>query len=335
MTWTEEGLARTWRALRDTEDSSWAISGLYQDGNVSFHAGRSFPEGLEAVVVDFPAGTIRTSDSLPSGGGFDVVSLPSESWIADREALALVRHVEGAHELFSMMSVNVLRQLEQLDMSKPRLVLDAFFVRVREWQDFMANKRRKPLSEERQVGLQGELLVLDMLVDKVQSPLLALNFWQGPLMAPQDFYVEAGAIEVKSTARANGFLAKINSVEQLDAERWPMYLCGLTFAEDDSGESLQQVIVRLTQKMQSSGLGKQFEALLLMSGYLAEHADRYDRKLSCSDSKYFLVSEAFPCLRRGSLPGPIRRASYDLDMDAIGEKAVSSTEMFLSLLGEI
>ncbi|AGI71914.1 hypothetical protein OA238_c18030 [Octadecabacter arcticus 238] len=334
MTWTEEGLARIWRALLDTEGSSWAISGLYRDGEVSFHAGRSFPNGLEAIVVDFPAGTIRTSDRLPSGGGFDVVRLPSENWVSGREALALVRHVEGAHELFSMMSVNVLRQLEQLDMAKPRLLLDAFFVRVREWQDFMANKRRKPLSAERQVGLQGELMMLEMLADQVHSPLLALNFWQGPLMAPQDFYVEAGAIEVKSTARANGFLVTISSIEQLDAERWPMYLCGFRFVEDESGESLQQAIVKLTQKMQNSGLGKQFEALLLMSGYLSEHADRYDRQLSCTDSKYFLVSEEFPCLRRSGLHAPIRRVSYDIDMEAIGAEALSSIDMLQSLLGK-
>ena len=334
MTWTEEGLARIWRALRDTEASSWAISGLYREGVVGFHAGRSFPNGLEAILVDFPVGTIRASDRLPSGGGFDVVRLSSENWVSGREALALVRHVEGAHELFSMMSVNVLRQLEQLDMSKPRLILDAFLVRVQEWQHFMANSRRKPLSAERQVGLQGELMMLEMLTEHAQSPLLALNFWQGPLMAPQDFYVEAGAIEVKSTARASGFFARINSIEQLDAERWPMYLCGLRFVEADTGESLQQAIVRSTQKMQSAGLGKQFEALLLMSGYLAEHADRYDRQLSCTESKCFLVSEDFPCLRRSGLPAPIRRVSYDIDIEAIGAEVVSSIDMFRSLLGK-
>lgn len=333
MTWSEEGLARIWRALRNSEENSWVISGLYRDGLVSFHAGRSFPEGLEAIIVDFPAGTIRTSDSFPSGGGFDMMRLPSDSFTAGREAIALVRHVEGAHELFSMMSVNVLRQLEQLDMTKPRLVLDAFFVRVREWQDFMTNKRRKPLSGERQVGLQGELMILDILADKLQSPLVALNSWQGPLRAPQDFYVEVGAIEVKSTARSNGFLAKISSIEQLDAERCPMYLCGLKFKDSDSGESLRQAITRLTQKMQDAGLEHQFGALLLMSGYLAEHGERYDRKLCCSDTKYFLVSDKFPCLRRANLPTEIRRVSYEIDLDTIGVGAVSSQDMFVNLIG--
>ena len=333
MTWTEEGLARIWRALRDRDESPWVISGLYRSGLVSFHAGRSFPSGLEAVIVDFPAGTIRASDSFPSGGGFDVMRLPSDSFNAGREAVALVRHTEGAHELFSMMSVNVLRQLEQLDMTKPRLVLDAFFVRLREWQDFMTNKRRKPLSGERQVGLQGELMILEMLIDKLQSPLIALNSWQGPLRAPQDFYIEVGAIEVKSTARSSGFLAKINSIEQLDAERWPMYLCGLRFKDSDIGESLQQAITRLTQKMQNAGLEHQFRALLLMSGYLAEHGERYDRMLCCSDTKYFLMSDEFPCIRRADLPREIRKVAYEIDLDAIGQVAVSSQDMFVHLIG--
>ena len=59
MSWTEEGLIRTWRALKDIEGEAWALSPIHRNGKVVFLAGRSFPGSREAIVVDFPAGTIK------------------------------------------------------------------------------------------------------------------------------------------------------------------------------------------------------------------------------------------------------------------------------------
>jgi hypothetical protein len=155
MTWSEEGLARTWRALKDVDGEDWALSPLHGNGAVVFQAGRSFPGSREAIVVDFPQGTIKPADRLPGGGGFDVKRLPSHCNSQGRESIALVRLLDGSHELFTLMAVNVLRYLEHLGGVTPRATLDAFFVRVREWQEFMANLRRKPLSTEKQAGLMG------------------------------------------------------------------------------------------------------------------------------------------------------------------------------------
>ncbi|OCX63163.1 hypothetical protein BFP70_13235 [Thioclava sp. SK-1] len=333
MTWTEEGLARTWRALKDVDGEDWALSPLHRNGAVVFHAGRSFPGSREAIVVDFPAGTIKPADRLPGGGGFDVMRLPSGNGSVGREAVALVRLIDGSHELFALMAVNILRHLEHLGSVTPRAALDAFFVRVREWQEFMANQRRKPLSTEKQAGLLGELIMLEALIGHTGSALVALDSWQGPLKAAQDFHVESGAFEVKSTAKAQGFLARINSIDQLDSDRWPMFLCAIRFAEDEAGETLTQTVNRLREIMDGSGVRKQFDALLLLSRYLDDHADRYTRKLLSGDVHCFRVQEGFPCLRRATLPGQIRNAQYDLDIESLDETP-KSMDMMFEMLGE-
>lgn len=334
MTWSEEGLARTWRALKDVEGEEWALSPLHRNGAVVFLAGRSFPGSREAIVVDFPAGTIKSADRLPGGGGFDVLRVPSRAGSEGREAIALVRLIDGSHELFALMAVNVLRHLEHLGGVTPRATLDAFFVRVREWQEFMANHRRKPLSKERQAGLMGELLILEALVGHTGSALVALDSWQGPLKAAQDFHVDGGAIEVKSTANMQGFVARINSIEQLDSDRWPMFLCAIRFAEDEAGESLAQCVNRLREIIDGSGVRKQFDALLLLSRYMDEHADRYTRKLLLGDVQCFLLEDDFPCLRRARLPGQIGNAQYDLDIEGLDEKP-QSMDMMFQMLGEM
>ena len=333
MTWSEEGLARTWRALKDVEGEEWALSPLHKSGAVVFHAGRSFPGSREAIVVDFPAGTIRPADRLPGGGGFDVLRVPSRPGSEGRESIALVRLIDGSHELFALMAVNVLRHLEHLGGVTPRATLDAFFVRVREWQEFMANQRRKPLSTEKQAGLMGELLMLEALVEQMGSALLALDGWQGPLKAAQDFHVGSGAIEVKSTAKAQGFIARINSIDQLDSERWPMFLCATRFFEDEAGETLTQCVHRLREIMDGSGVQKQFDALLLLSRYMDEHADRYTRKLLSGDIHCFRIEDNFPCLRRATLSGQIRNAQYDLDIESLDDEPQSMETMF-KMFGE-
>lgn len=333
MTWSEEGLARTWRALKDVEGEPWALSPLHKNGAVVFHAGRSFPGSREAIVVDFPAGTIKPADRLPGGGGFDVLRVPFRAGSEGREAIALVRLIDGSHELFALMAVNVLRHLEHLGGVTPRATLDAFFVRVREWQEFMANQRRKPLSTEKQAGLMGELIILEALVGHTGSALVALDAWQGPLKAAQDFHVDSGAIEVKSTAKAQGFVARINSIDQLDSERWPMFLCAIRFAEGEAGATLTQCVNRLREVMDGSGVRKQFDALLLLSRYMDEHADRYTRKLLLGDLQCFRVEDDFPCLRRVTLPGQIRNAQYDLDIETLDEEPQSMDVMF-QMLGE-
>lgn len=333
MTWTEEGLARTWRALKNVEGEEWALFPLHKSGSVVFHAGRSFPGSREAIIVDFPAGTIKLADRLPGGGGFDVLRMPSHPDSPDREAIALVRLIDGSHELFALMAVNVLRHLEYLGSVKPRAILDAFFVRVREWQEFMANQRRKPLSPEKQAGLMGELLMLEKLLDHAGSAIVALDSWQGPLRAAQDFHVDGGAIEVKSTAAAQGFVARINSVNQLDTERSPMFLCTIRFSEDEAGETLTQCVNRLRDVMDGHGVRKQFDALLMFSRYVDEHADRYIRKLIATEALCFLVGDGFPCLRRNTLPGQIRNAQYDLDIETLDIEP-QSLEMILHQLGK-
>ena len=333
MTWSEEGLARTWRALKDVEGEEWTLSPIHKNGAVIFHAGRTFPGSREAIVVDFPAGTIKSADRLPAGGGFDVLRVPYHTGPEGREAIALVRLIEGSHELFALMAVNVLRHLEHLGSVAPRATLDAFFVRVREWQEFMTNQRRKPLSTEKQAGLMGELIMLEALIAHTGSALVALDSWQGPLKAAQDFHVDSGAIEVKSTARAQGFVARINSIDQLDSERWPMFLCAIRFAEDEAGETLTQCVNRLREVMEGSGVRKQFDALLLLSRYMDEHADRYTRKLLSGDVQCFRVEDGFPCLRRATLPGQIRNAQYDLDIESVDDQP-QSMAMIFKMLGE-
>lgn len=314
--WTEEGLARAWRALAKQESNEdWRFVHLTSLAEVSIEAGCHFPAGREALIVAFPRAWAMNSARLPEGAGFDVVLVTDKAVFSGHTAIALVRRAEGAPEIFAAMTVNVLRALENVTGGKSQAIVDTFIDRVTEWQAFMA-RRHRPLSPEAQVGLMGELWMLNRLLDSSLGED-ALRCWQGPMRAAQDFHIRGGAIEVKSTAGGGGFLARINSIEQLDTDRAPLYLGALRFEERDDGQSLVDVVARLRDRLTETGHRRAFDSLLLIIGYLDEHAQHYGRVLALKEAGAYLASDEMPHLRRSNLPAAIRSAAYVLDLDAL------------------
>ncbi len=324
--WTEEGLERAWRALaRQEAGEDWRFVHLAEMGAVSVEAGCHFPLGREALIVSFPSSWSVNSARLPEGKGFDVAVIEGQTVVAGKTAIALVRRPEGSPDIFAIMVVDVLRTLEVAANAANRDVIEAFLERVREWQAFMARTHR-PLSPDAQIGLLGELWILRMLAD-TSLGVGALDCWQGPLRAAQDFHIRGGAIEVKSTVRTGSFLARINSIEQLDSTRDPIVLCGLRFEEKTDGISLADIVSELREKFKDAGVQRGFEALLMVMGYLDEHAPLYGRTLILKDARGFRSEGHMPRLTRADLPVAIRSAAYVLDLDALEVPSITVPDL--------
>jgi hypothetical protein len=324
--WTEEGIARAWRALARREASEdWRFVHLTDMDSISVEAGCHFPIGREALIASFPGSRLVDLIRLPEGKGFDVSCIEGQTIFAGRTAIALVRRPEGSSDIFTTMVVDVLRTLEIAAKSASSDIMEVFLERVREWQAFMARTHR-PLSSDAQIGLLGELWMLRILVN---TPLGvgALDCWQGPLRAAQDFHVRGGAIEVKSTVQRGSFLSRINSIEQIDGDKSPLLLCALRFEENIDGISLVGLVTELRQKFELAGIRRGFEALLMVVGYLDEHAALYGRRLALVDARVFRAEGDMPRLTRAALPPAIRSATYVLDLDALEVNSIGLEEL--------
>ncbi len=314
--WTEEGLVRSWRALgTQSSDEHWRYVHLTKIGQISVEAGCHFPLGREALIVSFPRTFAIPSNRLPEGKGFDVIRIEEDPAFSGAGALALVRSPEGSPDIFALMAVDALRTLDLSSNGSLQDSLWTFLERVKEWQSFMA-RTRKPLNTDAQIGLLGELYLLDALT-QTNLGIAALDCWHGPLRAAQDFRINGGAIEVKSTMKSGAFSAQINSIEQLDSEDSPLYLCGLRFEEKPYGTSLAGYVAKLRDRFSSAGVLRRFDALLTVMGYLDEHDQHYDRPMELQELKAFCVEGDMPRLTRASVPSAIRSASYVLELDAI------------------
>lgn len=324
--WTEEGLLRSWRALGQQEASEeWRFVHLASVHRLSFEAGCNFPGSKEALVVSFDGNKSFDSSRLPQGRGFDVVRIENQAAFSDRTAIGLVRSTDGSPDIFLLMVIDVIRSIESAAASSRADLLDEFLLRVREWQDFMSRKHRL-LSPDAQVGLLGELYVLETLLDS-RLGSRSVECWQGPLKAAQDFHIGTGSVEVKSTTSESGFTARINSIEQLDSDRSPSFLCAIRFREAADGSSLSETVVRLRERLATSGSARMFDALLLVMGYMDEHALSYSRRFVPSEVRAFPLDGNLPRLSRSILPAAIRSANYTLDLDAVQTSFVTCDQI--------
>lgn len=332
--WTEQDLLNSWRALaRQSGGVEWRFVPLTTFGQVRFEVGCHFPGGMEALVMLHPKDWTPSS-RLPLGKGFDTAYLRDEKPAAFA-SLALVRQPEGSQDIFGLMAADLLRLIEANRDLRGPLLVETFVARVAEWQDFMS-RRQRPLSPEAQVGLMGELEMLEILASGPLAPEGALAAWQGPLHAAQDFHVGAGALEVKSTVIPDRFPAKITSIAQLDSERLPLFLCAFRFSVDDAGRTLPEIVESLRRTFAQFSLQKSFDALLIVVGYTDEHAAQYGRKLLGGSVRAFSVDGAFPRLRRAEIPAAILSARYVLDIDSLDPDAAPapvSIEQAIQALG--
>lgn len=325
-----------WSSLSgDDTEPGWQAIALPSAGSLELRAGRRSPDNAEVVLVGFSSARLGAADKLPEGQGFAVERADPEGngllW------LALTRKSAGSAELFAAMSCDVIGALDDAvaagaDEAK---LLRVFIGRVGAWQEFM-RKGTQALSPEAEIGLIGELTLLRAIIDAGVPSALAIESWVGPLDGIQDFELGTGALEVKATLSAEGFPAKIGSLEQLDdSTRQPLFLAGARLRQSETGQNLPGIVEAMRLAIKGDGEAERLLAeRLLAAGYIDSHIDRYPRRFEQAGTRVFEVAGNFPRMTSGTVPAGIMRAIYEIDLDKAPGDNVSA-EGALKKLGAI
>lgn len=302
-----------WKALSSTDNQEgWVTFPLYKHSNWSLLASYNLLKREEAIFLDINYSQILESRiTLPIAQGFRVQRFNE----AARKGFALVRQVDGDLDLFTKMIVDVCNTIIQYqDLNENKLV-SVFINRIYAWLSFMSKGERE-LSQEAELGLIGELEVILSLISLNLPISEVLNAWKGPLDGLKDFEMGSGAIETKSTLSNQGFVAKINSLEQLDdSEKSPLFLNGYRFSLNSVGKTLTERINLIREQLNDYPAElSRFNNLLLRIGYLESEKENYIRKFKTENSFFWLVDENFPRLVPGNIAVNIRHAKYEIDL---------------------
>lgn len=306
-----------WSSLSGNDiEPGWRSIALLPSGPLDVRAGRRSPDNTEAVLIGFPTINSAAANKLPEGQGFSVERADPEG--AGRLWIALSRKSAGSPDLFAAMSCDVIGALDDAAAAgadEARLAR-VCIGRVGAWQEFM-RKGIQTLSPEAEIGLVGELAILNEIIGAGVTAALAIESWIGPLDGIQDFEIGTGALEVKTTLSSEGFPAKISSLEQLDNSiRQPLFVAGARFRQVESGKNLPEFIAAMRLAIQGDAEAERLlSERLLAAGYADGHVSRYPRRFALNDIRVIIVSEGFPRLTLGTVPAGIARAMYEIDLD--------------------
>lgn len=209
-----------------------------------------------------------------------------------------------------------------VDGAHPIAALEAS---VAEWRALL--QAPDLMSEQRQAGLFGELIVLDRLAGVIGER--ALDAWTGPASQSHDFRLGDREFEVKTTAGTRR-VHIINGVTQLVASPGcTLHIVSIMLAHGGTGGlSLGEMAARLAVTFEAWPFARdRFVAQLRSVGYRPEDASRYPRRrrqrapmtlVDVVDGCPRLTPEAFSHLPPAFAAGRIGRLSYQIDLDGMG-----------------
>lgn len=209
--------------------------------------------------------------------------------------------------------------------------------RLAAWQTCL-KLRRDGFSQERMLGLYGELVVLERMAS-VLGIARAVHVWTGPDRGLHDFESGTFAIEVKAAHGTSGPV-HIGSLDQLDPSGLRLLaLCRVVLVPDDAGETITDLVSRVRSAASAAGpaVRRSLDRSLLMTGYLdpAVTDPPFD-SLSIVNVEAYGVEGSFPRLTRENVSSAVLSVEYRLDVTAVSGHSMTEASFgdMLACFGE-
>jgi len=194
------------------------------------------------------------------------------------------------------------------------------------------------LSADNQVGLYGELLVLECVIEQTSIDI-GVSSWRGSQRAAQDFQFAnpSLAIEVKSSRANDRGDMSITNIQQLDAHSIEtLYLTYVRLsANPTSGQTLPELVDLLRDKLVGDieSLEK-FNQSLTDRKYFDAHSEEYIEKYDEIERLNFLVEgESFPRILESQLIDGVKKVAYRISTDACMPFQKSHEEFIKAISG--
>lgn len=189
---------------------------------------------------------------------------------------------------------------------------------ISDFRNLLIGAGRARPSMEAALGLVGELLVLNRLLEKSDS---AWKLWTGPLGARHDFRAGDLAMEVKTCMRAQRRIVEISALDQLaEPEGGSLVLAHHILEYDAAGrlsvsDEAEKALARASDQAElAERLGE--------AGYVSDLKEQWSAfRFSLLARDYYAVRDGFPRLTpssfaEGELPTGVSHFRYRVDLGA-------------------
>lgn len=317
MTSIRDQLVSKWAeaARAAPSDHEWRAVALSVPAMVRFFAGIREPDGRIALLIEAPLNAAPSTLLRISAEGVSLSDRRDAAQGLLRVAVALER--EPLRDVFEVLAADLVQVVRQA--ASPAQAVAIGISRLEAWQAFLRSGRRG-LSREEQVGLLGELTILELLATEIGYEA-AVEGWFGPLDGIHDFSRSGVGIEVKAVA-GGGNLLRISRLDQLDRRGLSTLLIARPrFQEVPGGRTVLTAVRDIRDALDQSAAGARpaFDDRLLRAGLVEVDRQGFPfASFVLQDLYGFEVREEFPRLTGVSVPPEVVDASYSLDERLLG-----------------
>jgi hypothetical protein len=243
---------------------------------------------------------------------FELGGMRLSTTLGDNDKLLVLSLEDSSrHDLFLTICADIAAAAAAAGKGDSR---ERLLARLDAWRQFLRD-RRDGLSRSDTIGLIGELLVLERILE---IDCHRLPCWQAPKDGLHDFVIDGHALEAK-TSIGPAMTITISRLDQLDISGMRrLDLLHVRLVEAPEGRRLRDIISAVADKLPDDAARRSFENSLLRRGLMPDDDAARDRPLTQLRSiDAYSIVDTFPRLVRSLLPIAITEATYALDVRAI------------------
>ena len=268
-------------------------------------------------------------------GSVDLKSIPLTEGLLIKNAQeskqkGIIIMLEKGHDqdIFLQFILYITNELFQ-EMTA-RKTSEKLFKTLSSWQGFF-NTRRRPISRNNQLGLMGELKVLEYIVLNKIDHLAGLNSWQGPNNGLHDFVLRNCNLEVKSSSDRNNNKFMIHGEKQLDdIPEKKLFLINPIFELKSDGFNLYEYVIAMKEKFQTDINVQIFNDIIHKAGFRNMHKNYYKEeglRLKFLNFVVYKIDDNFPRIISKNSPKDIVVNTYSINSDACKNSIIDTNEI--------
>ena len=221
-------------------------------------------------------------------------------------------------DIFHTLCQDIISASREADSETEAVALS--LMRTWRWHHLLRAGGGTLLSSQAQMGLMGELMVLERQMLQNLDADSALAAWRGPLDSPKDFEFGRVAVEVKARRGGSASAITVTSEDQLDeggVDQLFLFVVEFDRASADADEALtlQDAAERIRTALDETAPSAlmTFETLLLAAGLRPED-DYSDYYWVEGASHVYVVRDEFPRITHDELRSGVSRVRYAIEL---------------------
>jgi hypothetical protein len=247
------------------------------------------------------------------------------------KALILISLADNSlSSIFAVLCEDLFQTVSAIEQES--ILIQTLQNRFIQWKELFIMAKGSGLTLEKQIGLFGELYLLQKLL--LQTELLAetLSIWTGSETGIRDFEKNNCAIEVKTTHTHNHQKIRISSERQLDTELLQyLFLFHLSIEKRNSDENTLNTIVDDIYSIigHNKLLGNILKRKLISAGYFDHHQPIYQNtSFLIREEGFYKIEKSFPRIEEKDLMKGVGDVKYSIIL-------TSETEQYRTTFNDI